>query len=276
MSDSPHPATPDPEPAARGPTQADWRADYDDEFGRVRTPRQIARRRLMIPAIDFLFLGVCGLLASLIAAVSVFATYIEDAADPLEYLEMVGLLAAIAVGGGVSALIVAAGDGMLRLRRHTVALVAAYIVTSLSLASVWAILFYPFGIWALVLLYKTEVRKEFDRPPGSVEADEPNRPRRPKAGWPFMLAGGLGFAVMLLAFALVAGEAQAGVNQWEDWELVLAYALLGVGIMASAGVVVYGFVRSRRNAGGTGPERTHAERPERPAPGPEAGPAADV
>ena len=160
---------------ARRPTHADLRADYDDEFGRVRTPRQLARRRLLIPAIDFLILGVLGVLVSAIMAVINVLEYIENAADPLEYLEMVGVLTLIGLGGALSALFVVAADGMIRLRNYRAALIAAYIVTGLSLASVYAILFYPFGIWALVVLYRTEVRREFDRPPPT-----PPTPSRPE------------------------------------------------------------------------------------------------
>src|SRR4051812_28485629 len=187
----------------QGPTQADLRADYDDEFGRVRTPRQIARRRLLIPAIDFMILGVLGLMYSLGAAIYVLYDYIGDAADPMEYLEMVGLLTLCGLGGALSTLIVVAADGMLRLRNHRVALIASYVVTSLSLGTIYAILFYPFGIWALVLLYKTEVRNEFDR---VVDPSEPKGigpffsfawlNRIPLGAW--LLASVLGILLMIL------------------------------------------------------------------------------
>jgi hypothetical protein len=230
---------------ARGPTQADLRADYDDEFGRVRTPRQIARRRLLIPAIDFLFLGICGSLWSLGAAIYVIYDYIGDAADPMEYLEMVGLLTLCGLGGALSALIIVAGDGMLRLRRHRVALIAAYIVTSLSLASLYAILFYPFGIWALVLLYKTEVRNEFDR---VVDPNEPKYiPRRvaggkraPRRDPPLMLLaiGAFGLLFMLIVCFLMLRTADA-TGQWDD------DAVFGPIVISLVGAIGFGLVLFR-------------------------------
>ena len=269
MTDPPHPATRDPDPAARPPTQSDWRADYDDDFGRVRTPRQNARRRLLLPGIDFILLGACVVAAAAVAAIFVLIEYLEDAADPLTYLEMVGWLALTALGGSVGLVVLLGGIALLNLRRHRLALVAAYIVTSLSLASLYAILFYPFGIWALVLLHRTEVRQVFERPPG----EDPRQ--RPTPAWAFILVGGVGLVVLTLVLALIVWDTQVGFDHWEHWELVLAFTLLAVGIAGSAAVLVYGIVRARRvSARPAGPEPSHVERPE---PGPAAGPpAADV
>src|SRR5262249_36993018 len=149
--------------------------------------------------LDFIFLGACGLAVAAGAVIFILIEYIDVAADPLEYLEMVGLLALAGLGGSVALVIFLGGMALLNLRRHRLALVAAYIVTCLSLASVYAILFYPFGIWALVLLYKTEVRREFDQAPTTTGAD-----RHPTPAWAFMLLGGLGCAILLLVLALVA------------------------------------------------------------------------
>jgi hypothetical protein len=268
MTPRPEPDRESPEPA-RGPTHADLRADYDDEFGRVRTPRDVARRRLLLPGLDFVVFGAVGLSAAIVTAVFILIDYIGDAADPLTYLEMVGLLALVGLGGAVALVILLGGGALLNLRNHRLALVAAYIVTCTSLASLYAILFYPFGIWALVLLHKTEVRREFDQVPASPAAD-----RHPTPAWVFMLLGGFACAILLLVLALVAWDAMTGNDHWEDWELALAYGLLGGGILASAGVFAYGTLRGRRRATKAGPEQPHVERPE---PGPAAGPpAADV
>jgi hypothetical protein len=175
MTARPEPDRESPNPA-RGPTPADLRADFDDDFGRVRTPREIARRRLLLPGIDFILLGASGLAGAAVAAILILFDYIDDAADPLEYLEMVGWLALTGLGAAVALVVLLGGIALLNLRRHRLALVAAYIVTVTSLASVYAILFYPFGIWALVLLHKTEVRREFDRP-----RPAPAAPRRPES-----------------------------------------------------------------------------------------------
>src|SRR4051812_19330874 len=219
----------------QGPTQADLRADYDDEFGRVRTPRQIARRRLLIPAIDFMILGVLGLMYSLGAAIYVLYDYIGDAADPMEYLEMVGLLTLCGLGGALSTLIVVAADGMLRLRNHRVALIASYVVTSLSLGTIYAILFYPFGIWALVLLYKTEVRNEFDRVPEPAEPKVDDRQvaggRRSRRGnRPILLLaiGAFGILFMLVICVFMIRSVNS-TNHWDDEDVwgPIAFTLIG-------------------------------------------------
>ncbi|HEX3149079.1 MAG TPA: hypothetical protein VHR66_13445 [Gemmataceae bacterium] len=233
-----------------GPTPADLRADYDDEFGRIRTPRQIARRRLLIPAIDFLILGILVAMASLGSAIFVIYEYIGDAADPLEYLEMVGLLTLCILGGALSALIIVAGDSMLRLRHHRVALIASYIVTSLSLASVYAILFYPFGIWALVLLYKTEVRGEFDKvvdpkEPQIIERRVPGSKRSPRRNPPMTLLaiGAFGLLFMLIVCFLMLRTADS-TGAWDE-DVVLGPIVIclvgavGFGIVLVRGIQLY-------------------------------------
>ena len=57
---------------------------------------------------------------------------------------------------------------MLRLRRWGLATTAAYGVAGLSLGGCYAILFYPFRIWALIVLYQQDVREQFRRPPDPV------------------------------------------------------------------------------------------------------------
>jgi heme/copper-type cytochrome/quinol oxidase subunit 2 len=76
--------------------------------------------------------------------------------------------------------------------------------------------------------------------------------------------------------ALLVWDTQVGFHHWEHWELVLAFVLLVVGIVGSAGLLVYGIIRARRSAGEAEREQPHVERPE-PELGPAAGrPAADV
>lgn len=237
---------------SRGPTHADLRADYDDEFGRVRTPRQIARHRLLIPAIDFLLLGICGAMFALGSAIYVVYDYIGDAADPMEYLEMVGLLTLCGIGGTVSGIIIVAGDGMLRLRRHRAALIASYIVTSLSLASLYAILFYPFGIWALVLLYKTEVRSEFDK---AADPTEPRNIERRVAGGkrsqrrdpPLLILaiGAFGLLFMLFVGLLMLRTADAA-RGWDDDDFLGPIVISLVGALGFAAVLFHGIQLYRR------------------------------
>src|SRR5207249_4817940 len=94
----------------------------------------------------------------------IFVEHFGEGSDLEDYLLVAGLLMLVFVGGGLFGLVVAGGVSMLRLRGHRTALFAAYIVTGLSIAGCYAILFYPFGIWALILLYRPDVRQEFGRP----------------------------------------------------------------------------------------------------------------
>lgn len=54
---------------------------------------------------------------------------------------------------------------MLQMRRRWLGLFAAYVVTGLSIGGCYGILFYPFGIWGLIVLYRPDVREQFGRRP---------------------------------------------------------------------------------------------------------------
>jgi len=148
----------------RRPAYNDLRDDYDDEFGIARSPREVARRRLMVPAVAFLVIGVLCILGAFAGAVAVVVEYATSKGRRPE-LELVAFFVwLLLVAACVFVLVIAGGVSMMRLRRRGLALTAAYIVTGLSLAGPYGILFYPFGIWALILLYRPDVREEFGRP----------------------------------------------------------------------------------------------------------------
>src|SRR5262249_10558957 len=52
----------------RPPRYTDLRDDYDDEFGRALSPREVARRRVFAPAVAFIVTGCLGIGGSLIGA----------------------------------------------------------------------------------------------------------------------------------------------------------------------------------------------------------------
>ena len=163
----------DPEFAERRPTFDDLRADYDDDYGRSRTPFELARARLFIPALAHIVIGSMGVLGGLIAAGATLFSYFEDGLDDWdEVVELIGFEVLIGLGALVFVLVIAGGTSMLLLRRRWLCQFAAYVVTGLSLAGCYAILFYPFGIWALVVLYRPDVREHFGRrPPPRVQPD---------------------------------------------------------------------------------------------------------
>ena len=147
----------------RRPVYNDLRDDYDDEFGQSLSPREITRRRLIIPAVAFLVIGVLCVLGAFAGVVAVVVEFVGSRRQS-EIEVLAFFLWLLFVGAGLFAVVIAGAVNMLRLRRRGLALTAAYIVTGLSLAGPYGILFYPFGIWGLILLYRPDVREEFRRP----------------------------------------------------------------------------------------------------------------
>jgi hypothetical protein len=163
MSNDPNP---DPRPGRRRQTFNDLRDDYDDEFGQTRSPREAARRMVLGPAIAFIPIGVLGILGMLAAEAALLFENLDRALGGANFhifnlvIGTVGVLLAIAL----FAMVIAGGANMMRLQRRWLALFAAYVVTGLALAGCYAILFFPFGIWGLVVLYRPDVREQFRRP----------------------------------------------------------------------------------------------------------------
>jgi len=159
-----NPRDDDPEFAERRPTFDDLRADYDDDFGRCRTPLEKARRTVLGPAIAFVVIGCLGVLGTLIGAGVLVYQDLNRALNRTGAL--VGLVVGlffILLGTCLSAVAIAGGVSLLKLRRRWLALFAAYVVTGLALAGCYAILFFPFGIWGLIVLYRPDVRDQFWR-----------------------------------------------------------------------------------------------------------------
>src|SRR6478672_7564415 len=128
----------------------DIRDDYDDEFGRALSPREVARRRLLVPGVALVVIGVLLILGVLALAVGVFVENFGRGSEFGDYFLIALLVLMLAFGSGLFGLVVAGGLAMLRLRAHWLALFAAYVVTGLAVAGCYAILFFPFGIWALI------------------------------------------------------------------------------------------------------------------------------
>ena len=151
----------------------DQRDDYDDEFAGRWTPFEVARRRVRGPGCAFIPIGVLGLLG-MAAAVMALGDVNFQGAVAGNTRRLVNLLVGtffVLVGVVVFSLVVVGGASMLHLRRRGLALFAAYVVTGLSLAGPYGILFYPFGIWGLVVLYQPDVREQFRRVPPPRDDD---------------------------------------------------------------------------------------------------------
>ena len=159
------------EPAGlrRAPVYNDLRDDYDDEFGGDRTPLGIARSRVLAPAVAFVVIGILAIVGALFGAIAAILDFLGTPQRSPNVVFLISLLAVCSLGPAMAAAVIAGGICLKNLRRRGLALTAAYIVTGLSLAGPYGLAFYPFGIWALVLLYQPEIREQFRRPPDPVE-----------------------------------------------------------------------------------------------------------
>jgi len=151
-----NPTDDDPDFARRRLTFGDPRDDYDDDFGRSRSPLAIARRRLLVLGIAHIAVAVAVGIWTLLFEAAYVAQYLNGDCDVEEFvlIETTILAALLLV-----LLIIAGGDAMVRLRRRRLAMVAAYIIAALSVP------FFFLGIWAILLLSRPDVRQEFARLP---------------------------------------------------------------------------------------------------------------
>lgn len=152
------------EPPTDAPRTAftDERADYDDDFGKTYTPREKAQRRVRIPAFAFMGIGLLGMVGTLVGIVAFTVAQIDyGLRDEFEWLAYFVGCWCLLMGSGIFVAAFYAGRCLRRLQKYRFVLVTAYIVTGLSLGGCYAIPFYPFGIWALILLYHPDIRKEF-------------------------------------------------------------------------------------------------------------------
>lgn len=207
----------------------DIRDDYDDDFGKVRTPADIARRKLLLPAIVTMVLATLAMVAALMGSAAVIANTIEEAEDELDVIGGVFLVLIILFGGCLFGLVFAGGLGMLRLERRGHALAAAYVVTGLSLAGPYGILFYPFGIWALVLLYHPTIKQEFDRPRSIPR----KRFKLGEHSIALVVIGALVLSISLLIAAGIAWDAYT-TNDWRESEVAFCMALCFAGFCLGA------------------------------------------
>jgi hypothetical protein len=148
-------------PPRRAPSYNDLRDDYDDEI--IRTPFSIARERVFVPAIAYVVIGILGILGTLVGMAAAVLEYSDSRQRDDDVILLLFLLWVVCVGLCLFTLVIAGGLCMMRLRRYGLALTAAFVITGLALAGPYAILFFPFGIWGLVLLFRPDIRQEFGR-----------------------------------------------------------------------------------------------------------------
>jgi hypothetical protein len=159
-------------PRGRPSRYDDIRDDYDDDFGVDRTPLGRARRKVLGPAVAFVVIGVLGMLGMGVAVLA-FLVMQANMRRPMPVIGIVICLLLLGLAFGLFVTVLAGGIHLRQFRRRWLVLTAAYIVTSLALAGPYGVPFFPFGIWALVVLYQPDVCEQFRRPPdpGTVEDD---------------------------------------------------------------------------------------------------------
>jgi len=211
----------------------DIRDDYDENFGRVRTPIERARRKLIGPAIAFMLIGVVGAIGSLMGVAAITLEFYQT--DDEELLVGLFFVVLALIGGALSVPIALGGWSMLKLRQLRLALVAAYIVTALSLCPLYAVPLVPFGIWALVLLYNPEIRQFFDLPelatPFAISPDSAGIRIPIKA---YMIVGAIGLPLMLAICGWIFWDAFTSDYGWSDSELIWCVSLCLVGAVLAA------------------------------------------
>ena len=164
---------PSREPDVRQSAYDDQRDDYDDDFAVRWTPWERARRRVLGPAIAFMVIGTLGILGTCVGLVALLVENLDRALAGRSGPQIEILVGAplILLGTVLMCFVIAGGVNMLQLRRRWLSLFAAYVVTGLALAGCYAILFFPFGIWGLVVLYRPDVREQFGRAPSPRDDD---------------------------------------------------------------------------------------------------------
>lgn len=223
--------------APRGrPPRYDEREDFDDEFRSRWPPAEVFRHALYLPAVAHIVIGVVCLCGAQVAAGAV--AYHLKPGQPVFRVLLVLLISL--GGGGLFAVVIAGGIGMLRLRNRPLALKAAFIVTGLSIAGLYGILFYPFGIWALILLYGPAARTHFDRAGESPDTDAAARPRgAPPLAYVLVLVGCIGVPVSVVTGGAILWDAYT-VGNWSTSEAVWYVGLTLAGACLCALLAVRG------------------------------------
>src|SRR5262249_35695131 len=132
-------------------------------------------------------------------------------------------LLVLAGGGILSWIAIAGGIAMLRLKRRRLALAAAFVVTGLSLAGPYGILFYPFGIWALIVLFIDSVKTEYGSPVRRAKVDI--GPRVPYRTRLLLLTGEIGCPIMLFVSGMTIWDASVYSRFWTTSEIIWSISL---------------------------------------------------
>ena len=148
------------------PVWGDERDDYDDGGGRPNPADRVCG-----PGTALAVVGWVGLVGTVLTLVLLLVVGLNDPPPGDE------LIVNVVVGGVIGALglayfaVIAAGGHRIRqCRRYGLAMTAAILATtSIALIGVCSVVILPFGIWAVVVLAQSDVRRAFARPRSSYD-----------------------------------------------------------------------------------------------------------
>jgi hypothetical protein len=159
----------DPPRSHEQPKYGDVRDDFDETFGRELTPFESVRRKLIIPAIGIIVTGVLGIGGDLVGITVAVLDYLDSPGSDDRFYIMVFNLCWIPLFLPFFCFVIIGGIDLMSVRRYRVAKGAAYMVAALGL---FAIPLYMFGVWALILLDRPEIRREFTSPSQRIQNED--------------------------------------------------------------------------------------------------------
>ncbi|HKB01252.1 MAG TPA: hypothetical protein VKD90_03485, partial [Gemmataceae bacterium] len=97
------------QPRERPGLYHDIRDDYDDEFGRAQSPREVARRRVFGPAVAFVVIGTLCVLGAFTGAVAVVIELMSAGPRPAHGPQTVLFLGLLFLGACLFLLVIYGG-----------------------------------------------------------------------------------------------------------------------------------------------------------------------
>lgn len=151
----------------------DERDDYDDE----RFTRSDPRKKVIAPGIALMIVGILGILASL-AMAGIFAFMVIEQSKrgagggPDAAITAVIFIALSGLSLGAFVVVALGGARMRQCRSYGLAMAASIItIASIAVCGLFSAVLVPFGIWALVVLSNSEVKREFRQTPPPNDPD---------------------------------------------------------------------------------------------------------
>lgn len=144
----------------------DERDDYDDRDGNVPRSRKDPRQAVRGPGLALAVIGWLGVVTSAVTVVACVAVAAEafgpQPADDVVTAVAVAVFGVVSVVGSLVTAI--GGQRMMQCRSYGLAMTAAVLcIGSIVLFGLCGFIFIAFGIWAVVVLAQSDVKREFDR-----------------------------------------------------------------------------------------------------------------